>query len=221
MEMVQVNLHKTFSIPHGGGGPGAGPIGVKSHLAPYLPGPFLKREEGAWGWAEADRRSIGRYHGAFGNFLNLLKAWVYLRLLGDEGIRRVSLGAVLNANYLQEKLRPMFPIPYGHGRCMHEFVASAIALKDKFGVSAMDVAKRILDEGLYAPTVYFPLLVREALMIEPTETERRETLDRFVELMQTILREAETNPQRLHDAPIRTPVRRVDDVRAARHPILK
>ncbi|OGH56178.1 MAG: glycine dehydrogenase (aminomethyl-transferring) [Candidatus Lindowbacteria bacterium RIFCSPLOWO2_12_FULL_62_27] len=220
-DMVHVNLHKTFSIPHGGGGPGAGPIGVKSHLAPYLPGPFLKREEGAWGWAEADRRSIGRYHGAFGNFLNLLKAWVYLRLLGDEGIRRVSLGAVLNANYLQEKLRPMFPIPYGHGRCMHEFVASAIALKDKFGVSAMDVAKRILDEGLYAPTVYFPLLVREALMIEPTETERRETLDRFVELMQTILREAETNPQRLHDAPIRTPVRRVDDVRAARHPILK
>ena len=232
-DMVHVNLHKTFSIPHGGGGPGAGPIGVKSKLAPFLPGPFLTktnspsplegegRDGGFWDWSSADSRSIGRFHGAFGNFLNLMKAWVYLRLLGDEGLRRVSLAAVLNANYLQEKIKPLLPVPYGAGRCMHEFVASALPLKEKFGVSAMDVAKRILDEGLYAPTVYFPLLVREALMIEPTETERRETLDRFVDLMTMLVKEAEENPQRLRDAPLKMPVRRVDEVRAARHPILK
>lgn len=220
-DMVHVNLHKTFSIPHGAGGPGAGPIGVKARLAPYLPGPFLKKESAGWRWSPAGAESIGRFHAAFGNYLNLMKAWVYLRLLGDEGARRVSLAAVLNANYLQEKIRPLLPVPYGKGRCMHEFVASALPLKEKYGVSAMDIAKRILDEGMYAPTVYFPMLVREALMIEPTETERKETLDRFVSVMKMIVDEAASHPDRLHDAPVRLPVRRVDEVRAARNPILK
>jgi len=222
-DMVHVNLHKTFSIPHGGGGPGAGPIGVKKHLVPFLPSPFLiaGSDGSSWSWTDDCPDSIGRFHGAFGNVLNLIKGWIYLRLLGDEGIRRVSLAAVLNANYLQEKIKPLLPVPYSDGPCMHEFVASALPLKEKFGVSAMDVAKRILDEGFYAPTVYFPLLVREALMIEPTETERRETLDRFVELMKTVIQEAADNPDRLRQAPFSLPVRRVDEVRAARNPILK
>ncbi len=220
-DMVHVNLHKTFSIPHGAGGPGAGPIGVKAHLAPCLPGPYLTKSMFGHVWTPAGTESIGRFHSAYGNFLNLMKAWVYLRLLGDDGARRVSLAAVLNANYLQEKIKQILPVPYGAGRCMHEFVASAQTIKENFGVSAMDIAKRILDEGIYAPTVYFPLLVREALMIEPTETERRETLDHFVALMKLIVEEAAAHPDRLHDAPVRQPVRRVDEVRAARHPILK
>lgn len=220
-DMVHVNLHKTFSIPHGGGGPGAGPIGVKSHLAACLPGPFLTKNAEGRRWVSAGPQSIGRIHSAYGNVLNLLKGWVYLRLLGDAGMRRVSLAAVLNANYLQEKIKPLLPVPYGQSRCMHEFVASAQPLKEKFGLSAMDVAKRILDEGIYAPTVYFPLMVREALMIEPTETERRETLDHFVELMKTILQEAADSPDRLHSAPTTLPVRRVDEVLAARRLTLK
>ncbi len=189
-DVMHFNLHKTFSTPHGGGGPGSGPVGVKSFLADYLPCPVVapRRTEGVGGSSTTStttgRESIGKVHSVYGNFLVAVKAYAYILTLGPAGLRRVAENAVLNANYLQAKLSRMFDLPY-RGLCQHEFVLSASRQKER-GVRALDVAKRLLDYGVHAPTVYFPLIVKEALMIEPTETESRASLDRFVEVMTAI-----------------------------------
>jgi glycine dehydrogenase subunit 2 len=218
-DLMHFNLHKTFSTPHGGGGPGSGPVGVKAFLADYLPWPMPARDEtGSRGYEyylDYERpKSIGKVHSWYGNFLVAVKAYTYILRLGPRGLRRVAENAVLNANYLQEKLKDVYDLPYP-GRCQHEFVLSASRQKE-LGVRALDVAKRLLDYGAHAPTVYFPLIVKEALMIEPTETESRASLDRFVEAMRTIARECETAPELVLAAPTKTPVGRLDEARAAR-----
>jgi len=219
-DMMHYNVHKTFTGPHGAGGPGAGPIAVRSFLADYLPGPVVRKEtaeDGTVTYRLADPpHSIGRMRSFFGNVGILLRGYFYLRTLGAQGLRAVSENAVLNANYLREKLKDILPVPQGE-RCMHEFVASAKKQKDERGVTAMDVAKRLLDYGFHAPTVYFPLVVAEALMIEPTETESKETLDAFSDALHAIATE---DPEMLHQAPYTTPVSRPDEVAAGRKPQL-
>ncbi len=216
-DMMHFNPHKTFSGPHGGGGPGAGPIAVTEQLAPYLPSPIVVQEGDRY-WLDYDRlSSIGRVRSFFGNTGVLVRMVCYILTHGPEGLRRVSEDAVLNANYLLSRIRHILPVPHGE-RCMHEFVASASRLKADCGASAMDVAKRLLDYGFHAPTVYFPLIVKEALMIEPTETESRTTLDAFVEAVFRITEEA---PDLLHEAPHSTQVSRPDEVQAARQPVLR
>ena len=217
-DVMMFNLHKTFSTPHGGGGPGSGPVGVKAHLAGLLPVPRIVKENGRYALKEDVEESIGRVHPWFGNFNVFVKAYAYIKALGGEGLREVSENAIINANYLMKKIAADYDIKYP-GRCMHEFVASARNLK-KYGVRTLDVAKRLLDYGLHAPTVYFPLIVEEALMIEPVETEKKETLDRFAEVMAKIAGEARDEPQLLHEAPLTTPVRRLDEAAAARCPEL-
>ena len=213
-DVVHFNLHKTFSSPHGGGGPGSGPLGVKKELAPYLPVPVIvKREEGNF-VLDADRpRSIGRVQAFYGNFAVMLRAYAYLRSLGPEGLRRVSENAIINANYLMRRLQPVFDLPYQQ-HCQHEFVLSGKKFRAQ-GVRTLDIAKRLLDFGVHAPTIYFPQIVSEALMIEPTETESRQSLDAFVEAMVSIAGEAESDPQLLKTAPHSTPVARLDEVKAA------
>ncbi len=215
-DMMHFNPHKTFSGPHGGGGPGAGPIAVSETLAPYLPVPVVVRDAERYRLAYDRPQSIGRVRSFFGNVGVLVRAYAYLRTHGPDGLRRVSENAVLNANYLLSKVKHIFPVPQGD-RCMHEFVASAAKLKADRGVSAMDVAKRLLDYGFHAPTVYFPPIVREAMMIEPTETETKETLDAFAE---TLFRISEEPADLLHEAPHTTPISRPDEVRAARQTVL-
>ncbi len=217
VDMMHFNPHKTFSGPHGGGGPGAGPICVSAALSAYLPVPVVGRRGDTYFLDEDRPDSIGRVRSFFGNVGVLVRAWCYLRTLGPDGLRRVSEHAVLNANYLLHKLKPVLDIPHGD-RCMHEFVASAARLRQATGITAMDIAKRLLDYGFHAPTVYFPLTVPEALMIEPTETESREPLDAYAEALAKIVAE---DPKALSQAPNTTPIRRPDEVRAARHPILK
>ncbi len=224
-DVVHINLHKTFTTPHGGGGPGAGPVGVKAHLAPFLPSPVVARRPKR-GAAEAEYfldwkrpQSLGKLQAFWGNFGMLVRAHTYLRTMGPDGLRAVAENAVLNANYLLKRLEPYYDLPYP-GPCMHECVFSARRQKRR-GVSAMDIAKRLLDLGFYAPSTYFPLIVEEALMIEPTETESKETLDAFCEAMIQIAREAEATPEVLHEAPVTTPVRRLDQTRAARQPNLR
>jgi glycine dehydrogenase subunit 2 len=215
-DMQHFNPHKTFSGPHGGGGPGAGPICVTEALAPYLPAPIVAFD-GSQYYLDYDRpKSVGRVRSFLGNVGVLLRAYCYIRTHGPDGLRRVSEHAVLNANYLLSRVKHMLPVPQGD-RCMHEFVASAAKLKKEKGVTAMDLAKRLLDYGYHAPTVYFPLTVPEALMIEPTETESKETLDAFAE---TLFRITEEDPELLHEAPHTTPISRPDEVRAARQPCL-
>jgi glycine dehydrogenase subunit 2 len=215
-DMQHFNPHKTFSGPHGGGGPGAGPICVSEALAPYLPAPVVAFD-GCHYYLDHDRpKAVGRVRSFLGNVGVLLRAYCYIRTHGPDGLRRVSEHAVLNANYLLSRVKHILPVPQGD-RCMHEFVASVSKLKKDKGVSAMDLAKRLLDYGFHAPTVYFPLTVPEALMIEPTETESKETLDAFAE---TLFRITEEDPQILHEAPHTTPISRPDEVRAARHPCL-
>jgi glycine dehydrogenase subunit 2 len=220
-DMMHYNVHKTFTGPHGAGGPGAGPIAVRDFLADFLPGPIVTRtldDEGDATYAlSTPAKSIGRVRSFFGNVGILLRGYFYLRTLGPAGTRAVSENAVLNANYLLAKLQHVLPVPQGN-RCMHEFVASAQALKAARGISTMDIAKRLLDYGFHAPTVYFPLVVAEAMMIEPTETESKETLDAFAQAVLDIIQE---DPELLHAAPHETPVSRPDDVQAARNPILK
>jgi glycine dehydrogenase subunit 2 len=222
-DMMHYNVHKTFTGPHGAGGPGAGPIAVRDFLAAYLPGPIVMRDVPSNNGKNpiyrlvTPARSIGRVRSFFGNVGILVRGYCYLRTLGSSGLRAMSENAVLNANYLLAKLKDVLPVPQGD-RCMHEFVASAKALKDARGISAMDIAKRLLDYGFHAPTVYFPLVVAEAMMIEPTETESKETLDAFAETIRKIVTE---DPDHLHLAPHNTPVSRPDEVRAARQPILK
>jgi len=218
-DVMHYNLHKTFSTPHGGGGPGAGPVGVSARLADYLPGPVAAQaEDGSFAW-NMPPRTIGRVKTFFGNFGVLVRAYTYIRMLGAPGLRAVSENAVLNANYLQARLKETYPVPYGDRLCMHEFVAQGI-IEDAPDVHTLDIAKRLIDFGMHPPTIYFPLIVPEALMIEPTETESKETLDAFVSAMERIAGEARTDPELLHTAPHTTPVRRLDEVQAARHPIL-
>jgi glycine dehydrogenase subunit 2 len=218
-DVCHFNLHKTFTTPHGGGGPGAGPVGVKAHLEPFLPVPVVTRTDEAYGLDWKRPRSIGKLHAFLGNFGMLVRAYTYIRTMGGEGLRAVSENAVLNANYVLARLAPHYD-PAAPGHCMHECVVSARRQK-KLGVSAMDVAKRLLDLGFYAPSTYFPLIVEEALMIEPTETESKETLDAFCEAMIRIAREAEEHPEVIHQAPVTTAVRRLDQTKAAREPNLR
>jgi glycine dehydrogenase subunit 2 len=220
-DMMHFNVHKTFTGPHGAGGPGAGPIAVRDFLADYLPAPVVTRRDAAPGRPvyalSTPARSIGRMRSYFGNVGILLRGYFYLRTLGAAGLKAVSENAVLNANYLMRQLADVLPTPHGK-RCMHEFVASARVLSKERGISAMDIAKRLLDYGFHAPTVYFPLVVAEAMMMEPTETESKETLDAFAEAIHKIVTE---DPEFLHQAPHSTLVSRPDDVQAARKPILK
>ncbi|MEA2645561.1 MAG: glycine dehydrogenase subunit 2 [Chloroflexota bacterium] len=220
-DVVHLNLHKTFSTPHGGGGPGAGPCGVKARLAAYLPVPTVEREEGADEFRlEWDRPgTIGKVRSFIGNFAVLVKAYAYMRAYGGEGLRQVALDAVLNANYLKARLGRTFEVASPEPS-LHEFVLTTRRAK-ALGVTNIDLAKRLLDYGFYAPTVSFPLTVPEALMVEPTETESRETLDAFAEAMEQIWHEIETEPETVRQAPHRTPVGRLDEVRAARPQTMK
>ena len=219
-DIVHFNTHKTFSTPHGGGGPGAGPIVVSEELAPYLPVPLVEKAEDGRFFFDFDRpQSIGKMRTFYGNFGVLVRAYTYIRGLGPDGLRRVSETAVLNANYVMEAMRDLLDVPYER-RCMHEFVASATPLKEH-GVRALDVAKRLLDYGVHPPTTYFPLIVDEALMIEPTETESREDLDRMVDAFRRIVQEAHDDPEKLREAPVTMPVRRLDEAEAARRPVLR
>ncbi len=216
-DVFHFNLHKTMSTPHGGGGPGAGPIAVSKQLVRFLPVPRVTREDDryALSWSHPD--SIGSIHSFYGNFLVCVKAFAYILQLGDEGLRAVSENAVLNANYLQERLKKAFPLPYDT-LCKHEFVLSGKDIAE--GVTTLDIAKRMIDYGVHPPTIYFPLTVREALMIEPTETESKETLDAFVETLETIAQEAQETPELLRNAPHHAPVGRLDQTLAAKKPIL-
>jgi glycine dehydrogenase subunit 2 len=226
-DMMHYNPHKTFSGPHGGGGPGAGPIAVTGQLEPYLPSPtIVKEESGVQAGSGEDARyrldydrpkSIGRVRSFFGNTGVLVRAYCYIMTHGPDGLRGVAENAVLNANYLLNRVQPLLPVPHGD-RCAHEFVATAAGLKQQRGVTAMDVVKRLLDYGFHAPTVYFPLTVKEAIMVEPTETESKETLDAFAETLAEIVGES---PDVLHDAPHTTPISRPDEVSAARQPVLR
>lgn len=218
-DVIHVNLHKTFSTPHGGGGPGSGPVGVSERLLPFLPIPLVACDSGRYRWlTEADRpQSIGRLSAFMGNTGILLRAYAYARMLGAEGMHRVAEFATLNANYLMAELKKAgFEIAFPQRRASHEFIVSLKGLKEQTGVSAMDVAKRLLDKGFHAPTTYFPMLVPECLLIEPTETESRQTLDAFVAALKEILEEAHSDPQLVRSAPHTMPVKRLDDVRAAR-----
>ena len=217
-DLMHFNPHKTFSGPHGGGGPGAGPICVRDFLSVYLPAPIVARDaDGQYRLDYLGDESIGRVRSFFGNTGVLLRAYFYIRTYGPEGLRRVSEDAVLGANYLLSKVKHMLDVPHGH-RCMHEFVASAARLKKEQGVDAMDLAKRLLDYGFHAPTVYFPLVVPEAVMVEPTETESKETLDAFAEALFRVTEEAAGV---VHEAPHSTRISRPDDVSAARTPVLR
>jgi len=219
-DVMHLNLHKTFTTPHGGGGPGAGAVGVRAHLVPFLPAPTIERAGGRFALDHERPKSIGRMRAFYGNFGNLVRAYTYIRTMGAAGLREASEMAVLNANYLLSRLRGAFDLPYDRV-CKHEFVLSGRRQRDRFHVTTKDMAKRLLDYGFHAPTIYFPLIVEEAIMIEPTETESLQTLDAFVEAMLAIAREAETDPDLVRTAPHETPVTRLDEVTAARKPDLR
>lgn len=219
-DLVHLNLHKTFSTPHGGGGPGSGPVGCKDFLRDFLPPCHVT--EGKDGLEfETPKKTIGGVKAYYGNFAVVVRALAYLLTLGAEGIPEAAKAAVLGANYMREQLRGVYDIAYGDGPCMHEFVLTLAGLKKETGVTAMDVAKSLLDYGIHPPTMYFPLIVEEALMAEPTETEPRETLDWAVEVLREIRAKADAEPERLHSAPHSTTIGRPDEVQAARHPVLR
>ncbi|MEX0983450.1 MAG: aminomethyl-transferring glycine dehydrogenase subunit GcvPB [Actinomycetota bacterium] len=221
-DIVHVNTHKTFATPHGGGGPGAGPVGVTERLVPFLPVPRVERdEEGTFRLDHDAPTSIGRMHGFHGNIGVLVRAYVYLALHGADGLAAVSDLAVLNANYLAALVRGTFPLAFPSTPPMHEFVATAAKLKDETGLRAMDVAKRLIDLGFHPSTVYFPLVVEEAMMVEPTETESRESLEAFAQALRTAAEDARTEPDLLREAPLSTPVRRLDEALAARQLTLR
>ena len=223
-DVVHSNLHKTFTQPHGGGGPGAGAVMVSERLVPYLPAPVVEKTENSDGEARyvlgTPVKTIGKMGAFQGNFGALVRAYSYIRTLGDEGIAQVSEDAVINANYILSQLRGVYDLPYDR-TCMHEVVFSARNLKRDNGVSALDVSKRLIDYGIHPPTMYFPLVVEEALMIEPTETESQDTLDYFIDVMKKIAAEAADNPDLLHQAPHNAPNSRLDEARAARQPDLR
>jgi glycine dehydrogenase subunit 2 len=219
-DVVHINLHKTFAVPHGGGGPGAGPIGVKKRLEPFLPVPrIVKKSDGTYATEgmEKHAQSVGKIKAGFGQGAALVRAYTYMCLLGGPGITRAAEIACLNANYVKEQLKGILDVPHP-GRSMHEFVASASGLKKRTGISAGDIGKRLLDYGLHAPTVYFPLLVPEAIMFEPTESATKEELDRFIGAMKAIAAE---DPELVHSAPVTTPVRRLDEATAAKKLVLR
>ncbi len=214
-DVVHLNLHKTFATPHGGGGPGAGPVGVREHLEPFLPiSRVVKRDDNTLALEYGYKHSIGYIAPFYGNFSICLRAYVYIKLLGAEGLEAVSENAVLNANYLMNALKGSYDLPYDRV-CMHEFVLSATR-QAKNGVHALDIAKALIDEGFHPPTAYFPLIVKEALMIEPTECESKETLDSFAAALTRIAEKAISNPEELQKAPVTTPVTRLDETKAAR-----
>ena len=219
-DAIHLNLHKTFSTPHGGGGPGAGPVGCKEFLTPYLPVPVTVKDDNGYHMDYDRPESIGSVKGFYGNFLVVVKALSYIYTLGKEGIPEAAQNAVLNCNYMMSQLKDVYDMAFDKG-CMHEFVMTISNLKKDKGVSAMDIAKALLDNGIHPPTMYFPLIVDEALMVEPTETESKETLDEVVEVLHKIYEEAVNNPEALHEAPVTTPVRRLDEVGAARNPHLR
>lgn len=218
-DCVHLNLHKTFSTPHGGGGPGSGPVGCKAVLAQFLPTPHVEEKDGKFAFATPEH-TMGQVRSFYGNFLVVVKALAYLITLGKEGIPEASAGAVLNANYLMKQLAGAYDMSYDT-QCMHEFVMTLQGLAHDTGVTAMDVAKRLLDFGMHPPTMYFPLIVHEALMVEPTETESMETLDEAARVFLDILAEAKTDAESLHHAPHDCPIGRPDEVTAARSPILR
>jgi len=218
-DFMHYNLHKTFTTPHGGGGPGSGAVGCTSALAPFLPGPRVRQAEAGGYELYTPEKSIGRMKAFHGNFGMLVRAWTYIRTLGAEGLREVSEVAVLNANYIRVRLKDLYPQAVDR-ICMHETVLRG-QLPGAKGVRTLDIAKRLIDYGFHPPTVYFPLIVPEALMIEPTETESKRTLDSFIAAMRAIAHEAVETPELLHAAPTKAPVRRLDEVRAARQPILR
>jgi glycine dehydrogenase subunit 2 len=220
-DLMHLNTHKTFSIPHGGGGAGHGPVGVAQRLVPFLPGPVVTRDEaGTFALADGGDDSIGTMRSFWSNFSHAVRALTYVYANGGEGLTRVSQLAVLNANYVRAQVKTFLDTPYDE-TCRHEFVASAQELKRETGVKALDIAKALLDRGYHAPTIYFPLLVPECIMIEPTETESKETLDGFVAALREIVELARTNPQAVLDAPVNTVVGRIDETRAARQPDLR
>lgn len=218
-DILHYNLHKTFSTPHGGGGPGSGPVGVSERLADFLPGPLVGRVANSTYTFVHPSKSIGRVKSFYGQFGVLVRAYVYIRMLGHDGLRRVAEHAVLNANYLKSRIGGVYPVPYDRV-CMHEFVCEG-RIEGAPDVRALDISKRLMDYGFHPPTNYFPLIVHEALMIEPTETESKETLDAFADALLKIAEEARAAPHLLHEAPHNTPVRRLDEVRAAKELILR
>ena len=217
-DVIHLNIHKTFSTPHGGGGPGSGPVGCKAFLSEFLPVYQTVGEEGKFSMSSPGK-SIGSVKAFYGNFLVVVKALTYIKTLGAEGIRNAAVHAVLNANYMQKRLSEYYDVAYD-GLCMHEFVLTLQNIKEKTGVSALDVAKALLENGMHPPTMYFPLIVHEALMIEPTETESKETMDEAIAVFKKIYDEIHSNPEQLHSMPLTTPVRRLDEVGAARNPKL-
>lgn len=215
-DVMHYNLHKTFATPHGGGGPGSGPIGVREDLVKFLPAPMIaKNENGYYLDNSHEATSMGKVHSFFGNFNVNVKAYIYIKMVGNKGLREISENAIINANYIRKKLEDYYYIKFNEV-CMHEFIASAKWQKEKYGIKTLDIAKRILDKGFHAPTIYFPLIISEAIMIEPTETESKETLDEFINAMIEIAHECETDPQLLTNAPMETPVSRVDDTLAVK-----
>lgn len=219
-DITHINLHKTFSTPHGGGGPGAGPIAVVDHLVPFLPRPMVKKDkDDNYDWDFNLPESIGRVHSYFGNFGILVRAYVYISMLGESGLKEMTRNAIINANYLKAKLSEKYDIPFSEGT-MHEFVASGARQKAR-GVKVLDIAKALLDYGFHAPTIYFPMNVPEAMMIEPTESESKETLDRFADAMLEIDRLIDSDPELIRNAPSKTPVTRLDETKANREPDLR
>lgn len=220
-DVMHLNLHKTFSTPHGGGGPGAGPVLVCERLEPFLPCPvILKHADHSFGLDDDRPLSIGRIRSFYGNFGVLVRAYTYIRAMGAKGLKQASEDAVLNANYLREHLRKLYPLPHDHAPCMHEFVLSAQAIKKESGVNAMSIGKRLIDFGIHPPTVYFPLIVPEAMMIEPTETESRQTLDHFIDVMTQIRQEIKEQPDFVNAAPHDAVIGRVNEAAANRKPLV-
>jgi glycine dehydrogenase subunit 2 len=219
VDMVHINLHKTFSTPHGGGGPGAGPLAVKERFAPFLPLPFIRKKNGMFRLEYSGPESIGKVRSFYSNFLICVRAYAYILSMGGRGLKRASTTAVVNANYIRSKLKKYFYLPY-EVPCMHECVFTD-KKQQEHHVTTLDIAKRLIDYGFHPPTIYFPLVVNGALMIEPTETEGKESLDQFIEAMISIAREAESSPELLKNAPVRARITRVNEVAAARYPVLR
>lgn len=218
-DVCHLNLHKTFGTPHGGGGPGSGPVGVVEKLVPYLPGPLVNKDKAGYKWQNQEGTEIGRIHGFHGNVNVVIKAYIYVLLHGGQGLKEVSEKAVENANYLMNKTREIIDLPYDRV-CMHEFVVSAEKLKKETGISALDIAKALIDKGYHPPTIYFPQIVHECLMIEPTETEDKESMDAFFEAFKDIVEQSKSNPEKVKAAPVTRVVGRLDEVKAVKEPKL-
>ncbi len=218
-DVAHINLHKTFATPHGGGGPGSGPIGVVEKLVPFLPVPVIENEKGRYLLRWNKSESIGKVATFYGQVSVLMKAYIYILRLGSNGLKAVAHHAILNANYMRQQLKSVFEVPFD-SLCMHEFVISAKKEKAHQGVKAVDIAKRLIDYGFHPPTIYFPLIVAECLMIEPTETESKESMDCFIDAMKKIAKEIQDDPALLHNAPHHTPVKRLDETKAVKEPIL-